>query len=279
MLGCLKTRTRYDETTAWGHQENTNPPSRLDPQAPGMSFRGAERRRSGLGDPPQAAGKVAFLERLNLAQMPAAGEIDDELAGEEVDGEAAVLIDVVAVERAAPVVSVSRVPDGVDEDAAASQHPADLAGQAADLRGGHGHAQQHVREDRVECGIRERQRIAHVVHRCGNPSRESLVARSVPQLLQSGGADVDGIHGKAVPGEEQSVTPVPAPEFQHGPGPGSMEGRGGMNGRRGRMFPVHARVSLIRALPAPTLRRRELRILPAHPGAPGFLPSPGCARA
>ena len=37
--GCLKTRTPYDEATAWGHRETSaNLPSRLDIQAPGMSF-------------------------------------------------------------------------------------------------------------------------------------------------------------------------------------------------------------------------------------------------
>jgi len=37
--GCLKTRTLYDETTAWGHRENpANHPQQLDHLSPGMSL-------------------------------------------------------------------------------------------------------------------------------------------------------------------------------------------------------------------------------------------------
>ncbi|MFE4647290.1 hypothetical protein OH781_30880 [Streptomyces sp. NBC_01550] len=53
--------------------------------------------RQGLGDAPQAAAQVAFLEGVHLVQVPAVGEGVDEVAGKEVDGEAAVLKDVVAM--------------------------------------------------------------------------------------------------------------------------------------------------------------------------------------
>jgi hypothetical protein len=37
--GCLKTRTRYDEDTAWGHRKApANLPQRLDIQTPGTSL-------------------------------------------------------------------------------------------------------------------------------------------------------------------------------------------------------------------------------------------------
>jgi hypothetical protein len=51
----------------------------------------------GLGDAPQAAGQLALLEGVDLGEVPAAGEDVDKVAGEEVDGEAAVLVDAVAV--------------------------------------------------------------------------------------------------------------------------------------------------------------------------------------
>ncbi|MGW0694613.1 hypothetical protein [Streptomyces sp. NBC_01578] len=63
--------------------------------------------RQGLGDAPQAAGQVAFLEGVHLVQVPAVGEGVDEVAGKEVDGEAAVLKDVVAMGGAGAVVGVT----------------------------------------------------------------------------------------------------------------------------------------------------------------------------
>ena len=44
--GCLKTRTLYDEDTAWGHR--TRPAKPLDNLSPGMSFMRLERHERGI---------------------------------------------------------------------------------------------------------------------------------------------------------------------------------------------------------------------------------------
>lgn len=58
---------------------------------------------------------------MHLVQVPALGKGVDEGAVEEVDGEAAVFVDVVAVGGAGAVVGVAGVADGVDEGSARPQ--------------------------------------------------------------------------------------------------------------------------------------------------------------
>src|SRR5262245_17324168 len=74
-----------------------------------------------LGDAPEPAWKVTFLERMDVGEGPAVGELVDKGAVEEVDGEAAVLVDVVAVVDARTVMRVGGVPDGVDECSSGSK--------------------------------------------------------------------------------------------------------------------------------------------------------------
>jgi hypothetical protein len=78
----------------------------------------ASRPTVGLGDPPQPTRKFALLEGVDAVHLPALGEALQEGLVEEVDGEAAVFVDAVAVVDAFPVVGVAGVADGVDEEAA-----------------------------------------------------------------------------------------------------------------------------------------------------------------
>jgi hypothetical protein len=59
-----------------------------------------------LSDTPEPPRQIALLEGVNVPQLPAHCEGVDQSAVEEVDGEAAVLPDVVAVRGAGPVVCV-----------------------------------------------------------------------------------------------------------------------------------------------------------------------------
>ena len=174
-----------------------------------------------LGDPPQAAGQFALLEGVHFVEGPACGQGVDEGAVEEVHREAAVLEDVVAVSDACVVVGVAGVADGVDERAPGAQDAADFADQDVDLLGGQRHAQQHVCEDRVDGGIRQRERVAYVVHRGGHLLGDSLRMSGFSQLVQSGGAEVDGLDGEAALSEVQGVTPVSGTQLQDVGGTGS----------------------------------------------------------
>lgn len=60
----------------------------------------------GRRDSPEAPREAAFPERVDFLERPALSEVVDQSAGEEVDGEAAVLPGVVTVPGAGSVVRV-----------------------------------------------------------------------------------------------------------------------------------------------------------------------------
>lgn len=87
----------------------------------------------------------------------------DERAIEEVDREAVVLIDLLAVCGATTVVGVADVPDRVDELPARTQKAVNLGHQLLELPSSESHAEQHVRIHGVHGEAAEWQRRAHVV--------------------------------------------------------------------------------------------------------------------
>ncbi|OKI22973.1 hypothetical protein A6A08_18720 [Nocardiopsis sp. TSRI0078] len=101
--------------------------------------------------------------------------------------------------------------------------PADLVHERVDLRGGQGHAQQHVREDPVHGGIRQGQGCAGVVQVRFHAVRHCLFPGGAGQLLQGGGAEVGGVHPQSPQGQPQGVAPVSGSQLQHRAGPADGE--------------------------------------------------------
>jgi hypothetical protein len=189
-----------------------------------------------------------------------------------VDGEAAVFVDVVAVGSSGAAVGVAGVTDGVDEGAARPKYPADLADQRVDLLGGQGHAQQHVREDRVHGGVRQRQPVTDIVYCGGDPLVDVLGAGGLLQLPKAGGGEIGGLDGEPLAGEVQGVAAVPRAKLQHVPRPGRMEHRGGVDCWCGRLLAVHTGVGGVGVLPVPALGvgqfRAQARPPPPRPRHP-----------
>ena len=119
--------------------------------------------RLALGDAPETAGQVAFLELDDLGSREAAADPIDKGPIEEVHDEAAVVVSVVAPIDACAEVPVADVAHRVDVEAGGPQHAANFLCQAFNLFGRKRHVEQHVRVDRIEARVGERERLTHVV--------------------------------------------------------------------------------------------------------------------
>lgn len=81
---------------------------------------------------------------------------------------------------------IAVAPAGGLTRAAGPQHPTDLIHHRVDLLRGQHHAQQHVREHRIDRRVRQGQQLTDIVCDCSHPVLEPPGEYGPAQLLQAG---------------------------------------------------------------------------------------------